>query len=196
MTRLLLCAVGLVGLAEALRAATRGSGLEACLRARRAASPRMTMESLPGRWRLNFNLPAANTNVMVTARFVDDEGYEPPQGRVEFDRGDGMTDVGRWQLSEDPDERRDGLWVWGLFSEPLYPFLLMTLPSQSLGLPEGGTLACRVSHKSRPDDDAQLLTRGVVSVRRRESVGADLVGLSRATYNEDTAFGTIVCSPL
>lgn len=67
----------------------------------------------------------------------------------------------------------------------------MIIPSESVGLPDGGTLVCRINHKARPDDDAQLLTRGVVSARKRTSVGA---GLSRATINEDIALGTIVCS--
>lgn len=151
--------------------------------------------SLPGKWRLNFNLPRANTNAVVSARFADEEGFEPPQGRVLFETGDGLREVGRWQLSEDPNERKDGLWVWGLFAEPLYPFLLMTIPSEAVGLPEGGLLACQVGHKSRPEE-TQLLTRGIVSSRKRESIGADLVGLSRATYNEDTALGTVVCSVL
>lgn len=31
----------------------------------------------------------------------------------------------RWTLSEAEDERGAGLWVWGLFEEPLYPFLLL-----------------------------------------------------------------------
>ena len=26
---------------------------------------------------------------------------------------------GRWKLSEDPEDRKDGLWIWGLFQEPL-----------------------------------------------------------------------------
>ncbi len=31
----------------------------------------------------------------------------------------------RWTLSEAEDTRGAGLWVWGLFKEPLYPFLLL-----------------------------------------------------------------------
>ena len=41
---------------------------------------------------------------------VDDEGYG-----------------GTWTLSEDKDDRKDGLWVWGLFEEPKYPFLYFYL---------------------------------------------------------------------
>lgn len=31
----------------------------------------------------------------------------------------------RWTLSEAEDKRGAGLWVWGLFKDPLYPFLLL-----------------------------------------------------------------------
>ena len=33
----------------------------------------------------------------------------------------------QWSLSEDPEDRKDSLWIWGLFSDPLYPFLLFQL---------------------------------------------------------------------
>jgi hypothetical protein len=30
---------------------------------------------------------------------------------------------GTWTLSEDKNDRKDGLWIWGLFEEPKYPYL-------------------------------------------------------------------------
>lgn len=33
----------------------------------------------------------------------------------------------RWILSEGEDRRSAGLWIWGLFEEPLYPFLLLQM---------------------------------------------------------------------
>lgn len=61
--------------------------------------------TLPGRWRLSFNMPQGFK--VVTATFLDDENYEPPQGRVCLAEADGsQRDVGRWLLSEDPDDRR------------------------------------------------------------------------------------------
>lgn len=33
----------------------------------------------------------------------------------------------RWTLSEAEDTRGAGLWVWGLFKDPLYPFLLLQM---------------------------------------------------------------------
>ena len=34
---------------------------------------------------------------------------------------------GKWTLSEDKNDRKDGLWIWGLFEEPKYPFLYFNL---------------------------------------------------------------------
>ena len=78
------------------------------------------------------------------------------------------SDAGTWQLSEDPDDKRDGLWVWGLFEEPLYPFLLVSLDSEKIGLPEGGRLALRLGHKSRPNE---ARAGAVVGVRRGAAEG-------------------------
>lgn len=33
----------------------------------------------------------------------------------------------RWILSEGEDRRSAGFWIWGLFEEPLYPFLLLQM---------------------------------------------------------------------
>ena len=41
---------------------------------------------------------------------VDEEGY-----------------AGVWTLSEDKDDRKDGLWIWGLFEEPKYPYIYFYL---------------------------------------------------------------------
>mmetsp|Transcript_4049 Transcript_4049/g.14190 ORF Transcript_4049/g.14190 Transcript_4049/m.14190 type:complete len:199 (+) Transcript_4049:134-730(+) len=160
-------------------------------RARRAvSSSAAATDVLPGRWRLAFRFP--NDEVTVIATFVDEVGYEPPCGRVLLAVDGAQVDGGRWQLSEDPDDVRDGLWIWGLFKDPLYPFLLMTLESSSLGLPEGGALAIRINHKSRPSDDAPLLTRGTVARRTTETAAADLAGLGQVTYNVDSVLGTVV----
>ena len=61
------------------------------------------------------------------------EGYEPPQGKLSVDSclPEGSLRLGeqpaQWSLSEDPEDRKDSLWIWGLFSDPLYPFLLFQL---------------------------------------------------------------------
>lgn len=33
----------------------------------------------------------------------------------------------RWTLSEGEETRSAGLWIWGLFNEPLYPYLLLQM---------------------------------------------------------------------
>ena len=105
--------------------------------------------------------------------------------------GDETRRAGTWQLSEDPEDKRDGLWVWGLFEEPLYPFLLVSLDSEEIGLPEGGRLALQLGHKSRPTEGEALLSSGTVAVRRKENVAADRMGLSRAALDVDTNIGTV-----
>lgn len=154
-------------------------------------------QTLPGRWRLSFALPALDQRATVIAEFADEEGYEPPQGSLLLVCEDGATSAaGTWQLSEDPDDKRDGLWIWGLFEEPLYPFLLVTLDSEAIGLPAGGRLALRMGHKSRPNEDEQLLSSGSVAARRKENYDADLFGLSSAALDEDTPIGTVSIQPV
>lgn len=45
----------------------------------------------------------------------------------------------RWKLSEDPDDPKDGLWIWGLFKEPLYPFMLLQMETKELALPSSSS---------------------------------------------------------
>ena len=81
-------------------------------------------------WRLAIRLTppgaeeaadAAATELTVTLRFATEGGYEPPQGLmlVESSLPEGAVQLGeqadRWTLSEDPNDRKDGLWIWGLF---------------------------------------------------------------------------------
>lgn len=84
-------------------------------------------------WRLTMKLKKdANkpSDAVLRVRFVPDRNYEPPQGRifVEDDynglvQADDKGYSGVWTLSEDKEDRKDGLWIWGLFEEPKYPFL-------------------------------------------------------------------------
>jgi hypothetical protein len=70
-------------------------------------------------WRLQLELgkPESSEKVSVTAtvRFREEDGYEPPQGflRVDSCLPEGVLQLGeapvRWQLSEDPEDRK----VWG-----------------------------------------------------------------------------------
>ncbi|KAM3573276.1 hypothetical protein VYU27_004747 [Nannochloropsis oceanica] len=81
----------------------------------------------------------ADIQADLRLRFVAEPGYEPPQGRIFVerdqralidtdDKGFALTPSPAWTLSEDKDDRQWGLWIWGLFAEPLFPYLYMTLP--------------------------------------------------------------------
>jgi hypothetical protein len=72
-------------------------------------------------WRLTLSLERSGfKKVEATARirFIEDSNYEPPQGRIfvedDFNgliRVDERGYAGVWSLSEDKNERKDGLWI-------------------------------------------------------------------------------------
>lgn len=73
-------------------------------------------------WNLKVQLKAFNGTMMQEAlakiRFMATKNYEPPQGRIFVeDDYNGIFRVdedgygGRWTLSEDKKERKDGLWI-------------------------------------------------------------------------------------
>jgi len=158
-------------------------------------------------WRIALNLRAPNTpdeeeSQLVTAvvRFAEEPGYEPPQGklRVESCLPEGLLRIGeaeaRWVLSEDPEDRKDSLWIWGLFKEPLYPFLLFSLDCEEIALPGGSTipkgkLYVQADHRRHPEDGVRL-GEGKVTYKVAEQLSADLLGLSDFTYNEPISCGT------
>lgn len=89
-------------------------------------------------WRLTVRFKSFNNTRIQEAtarvRFIPSKNYEPPQGRVFIEddfnglfKADDNGYSGRWTLSEDKNDRKDGLWVWGLFEEPKYPFLYFNL---------------------------------------------------------------------
>ena len=88
-------------------------------------------------WRLNIKLEKdgfKNAAAAIRIRFIEDRGYEPPQGRIFVeDDYNGFVNCnakgysGAWTLSEDKNDRKDGLWIWGLFEEPKYPYLYFYL---------------------------------------------------------------------
>ena len=88
----------------------------------------MNLENLP-----TVKGKRANGIYVVQAKFIEEEGYEPPQGVLEqcviekdaaddktTDREGDKTSIpsspqmnirtGRWTLSEDPNDRKDSLW--------------------------------------------------------------------------------------
>ena len=90
--------------------------------------------------------PKDNRSQGSRVRFIEDRGYEPPQGQIFVeDDYNGLIRVDdkgystfSWTLSEDKEDKKDGLWIWGLFEEPKYPFLYFTLGVfSSIVLPSG-----------------------------------------------------------
>jgi hypothetical protein len=139
---------------------------------------------------------------------VLDEGYEPPQGIVEIvsDDENVFADVltnangtqmnNRWTLEEDPNERKAGLWIWGLFSEPLYPYLLFSLDVNRVEVAPGGyhvppgTLFAEMKH-ARGSKQGSVLTDGTLSFKVTKTYQADLVGLSEVAVGEPNKCGRI-----
>ena len=167
---------------------TRGGAVIAAERTLTAASS----------WRLSLSVQAPGAEpaeaaepLIATIVFEEEEGYEPPQGtlRVESTLPDGVLASGvvtdpygkqkrtqRWALSEDPDDPKDSLWIWGLFKEPLYPFILSSLKLEQewAGLPAGTELFLQGEHKRDPKVGTRL---GDGTLTLRESLalpgGAD-----------------------
>jgi hypothetical protein len=178
-----------------------------------AALPSLTSEST---WRLQFEFfsgkdPAAtepDRTVVAKVRFALDEGYEPPQGIVEIVEDDDNLFAGvltnaagtqmnnRWTLEEDPNERKAGLWIWGLFSEPLYPYLLFSLDVNRVEVAEGGyhvpagTLFAEMKH-ARGSKQGSVLSDGTLSFKVTKTYQADLVGLSKVAVGEPNKCGRI-----
>ena len=152
-------------------------------------------------WRVNFTFKKDGSKTQTAAirvRMLEARGYEPPQGRVfvedDFNgliKTDEKGYSGVWQLSEDKDDRKDGLWIWGLFEEPKYPFLYFYLDVyDDIVLPSGekepiysdgttiprGRLNLRFSH-SRDPEKGVVLTNGQMTYQQEELRKADPLGI-------------------
>jgi hypothetical protein len=116
---------------------------------------------------------------------------EPPQGQLKQVTSNQQSNVtylkirsGRWQLSEDPEDRKDGLWIWGLFEEPLYPFLLLQIETEEYVIPgsdssgsgkdadviEPLTLYAQVNHRRDKKTGQVELDSAPLNLREFESV--------------------------
>jgi hypothetical protein len=163
-------------------------------------------------WRLRFLLNGIPTEkgkkvdklFVIEAQFIEEDGYEPPQGNVKqiMSSKDGQgreleITKGRWKLSEDPNDRKDGLWVWGLFKEPLYPFMLLELETAKLALPgEDGdvimplALFAQIDH-SRDMEKGVVLSQAALKVREIETIKADPFGVSLVDVYEEVSVGQL-----
>lgn len=164
-------------------------------------------------WNMRFIVRGAPTKkgkkvdeiFTIKACFVEEAGYEPPQGVLkQLQDGDKDPDrlqivSSRWQLSEDPEDRKDGLWVWGLFKEPLYPFLLLKLETAEIPLTGQDNedaiqplqLFAQMKHKR--DENIGVVLDGTteLKIRQIETINADPLGVSKVDIYNELGIGTL-----
>ncbi|CAM9173402.1 unnamed protein product [Ectocarpus sp. 6 AP-2014] len=144
------------------------------------------------------------TEVAVRVRFDEERDFEPPQGSLEviednpyFTQQAGKA---RWTLSEAEDTRGAGLWVWGLFKDPLYPFLLLQVNNLEIPLKGGakiapGRLYVKVDHR-RDDELGPTLKSGTVGVKIVERVRVDPLGMAEADITNVVPCGSVQFRPV
>jgi len=177
-------------------------------------------------WTMRMNIDNLQTEkgrktngiFVVQAKFIEEQGYEPPQGDVQqvFVQVDKAGDddeaekssspsstqmtikTGRWTLSEDPEDRKDSLWIWGLFKEPLYPFLLlqfeveeMTLPGEEKDTIKPFTLFAQINHKRGDDGEVLLSSVTDLTIREKETIKADPFGAAKLDLYENVVIGKL-----
>jgi len=171
---------------------------------------RMNLENLP-----TEKGKKAGGIYVIQAKFIEEEGYEPPQGILQqfFPKDDTVDDEntenepsasqmtvrsGRWTLSEDPNDRKDSLWIWGLFKEPLYPFLLLQFEVEKIELPgeekdsiKPFTLFAQINHKRGDDGEVILSSVTDLTVREKETMKADPFGAAKIDLFENVVIGKL-----
>lgn len=164
-------------------------------------------------WKLRFVLKGIETGkgkkvdriFRIDANFLEEEGYEPPQGSVRqiaSDNENFKITKSYWQLSEDPNDRKDGLWIWGLFKEPLYPFLLLKLETDSIpfGCEDDEDvikplqLFAQINHR-RDSELGVVLDAAELKVRQMETIKADPFGAAKVDIYEEVSIGTLSVQP-
>lgn len=180
-----------------------------------ALLPSLTDKSL---WRLNIKLNKdgyKQVEISARIRFCVQQNFEPPQGRVfveddfnGFLRVDEKGYNSNWKLSEDINDRKDGLWVWGLFEVPKYPFLYFNMPVfDTYILPSGeeekipfeiagSVLRARFNHVEEKETGVQL-SEGLLNMKLTEMMRADPFGVGGAVnVGDEVTVGTISLTPV
>jgi hypothetical protein len=156
-----------------------------------------------------------NEMFVITGQFREDEGYEPPQGtfvpQTVVDSSLSATRFmritqSRWKLSEDPNDRKDGLWVWGLFKEPLYPYMLFSFETLPILWNEATNdfipslqLYVQLNHTRNRDTGAVSLSSNTLydlKIRQMETIAADPLGVSKVDVYEELTVGTFSIQPI
>lgn len=172
-------------------------------------------------WNLRLvlqNLPTAKGKMSdqifaIRAQFIEEEGYEPPQGIIrqlaEIQQGEEelkqpqfTVTNSRWILSEDPEDRKDSLWIWGLFKDPLYPFLLLQMEVDEIQLPGDEKdsipplkLFAQINHK-RENGEVVLTSGADLKIKKKETVKADPFGAATVDIFEDVSVGKLQLQPI
>jgi hypothetical protein len=164
-------------------------------------------------WNLRLvlqNLPTAKGKKVdqiifaVQAQFIEEEGYEPPQGVLrQINTNNDVTITGsRWSLSEDPDDRKDSLWIWGLFKDPLYPFLLLQMEVDEVPLPgeendsiPAFKLFAQINHK-RENGEVMLSNGADLKIKKKETMKADPFGAATVDIFEEISVGKLQLQPI
>lgn len=173
--------------------------------------PRLNSKTL---WKLQVSLfereDSPRLEATARVRFLADANFEPPSGKIFIDsdfsgllRVDEKGYTCNWSLGEDKNDRKDGLWIWGLFEEPKYPYLYFTLPifdtyvgvdGTEQPLPfkiDGSRLYCRFNHVSDQTDGVQL-SASTMTYKTDEFAKADPFGVGgTVNVGEELIAGTI-----
>lgn len=136
--------------------------------------------------------------------FSEDEGYEPPQGPIKVVNSNYLgSDMSFWKLDEDPEAEgfdKAGFWIWGLFEEPKYPFILLQMEvTQDIQTADGvvpkGTVYGQ-GKVTRDKETGVTLTEGVLTLREPVRMKVDLLGLSEGILAEIKPVGTFTVTAL
>ncbi|KAL3905982.1 MAG: hypothetical protein SGILL_009461 [Bacillariaceae sp.] len=164
-------------------------------------------------WNLRLvlqNLPTAKGKKVdqlftIKGQFIEEEGYEPPQGvlkQIKDNQDDVTITNSRWTLSEDPEDRKDSLWIWGLFADPLYPFLLLQMEVDEVKLPgeqedsiPAFKLFAQIDHK-RENGEVMLSNGADLKIKKKETMKADPFGAATVDIFEDISVGKLQLSPI
>ena len=154
----------------------------------------------------NNKVPLIRTFVCDDLVFTPLENYEPPTGSAKpAHTTESLISEITFKLSEDPDDQKDGLWIWGLFKEPLYPYCLLDIKTNDYTL--GGedslppmTLYAKLPHKmekveSNKEGRRQVLLGNADLVKKTPvEMKADPVGLAKVTlYDEVRSEARSIC---
>ena len=88
--------------------------------------------------------------------------------------------------------------IWGLFKEPLYPFLLLQFEVEEIALPgeekdtiKPFTLFAQINHKRGDDGEVILSSVTDLTIREKETIKADPFGAAKLDLFENVVVGKL-----